>query len=138
MANWRWFTNLHDFAYRKTGGRIGGSLMGRRMLRLTVVGRRSGQPRSLPLACFQDGDDWVVVASNNGQDRHPAWWLNLEANPEASIQVGRTRSRVRARLADPNERARLWPELVRQNPPYGRYAGKTDREIPVVILRRES
>jgi deazaflavin-dependent oxidoreductase (nitroreductase family) len=64
--------------------------------------------------------------------------LNLEANPEASIQVGRTRSRVRARLADPNERARLWPELVRQNPPYGRYAGKTDREIPVVILRRES
>jgi len=136
MANWRWFTKLHDFAYRTTGGRLGASLMGIPMLRLTAVGRRSGRPRTLPLACFRDGDDWVIVASNNGQDHHPAWWLNLEANPEASIQVGDSEYRVCAHLADPQERARLWPELVKANPHYARYERTTDREIPVVILRR--
>ena len=138
MANWRWFTQLHDFAYRKTGGRIGDQLMGIPMLRLTTVGRRTGQTRTLPLACYSDGNDWVVVASNDGQDHHPAWWLNLEANPETRIQVGCDEHRVRACLADADERERLWPELVQVNPHYARYVKKTDREIPVVILRRLS
>jgi len=106
------------------------------MLRLTTLGRRSAMPRTLPLAFYRDGEDWVIVASNNGQDHHPAWWLNLEANPEASIQVGATENRVRASLADPEERARLWPELIQANPHYARYETKTEREIPVVILRR--
>jgi deazaflavin-dependent oxidoreductase (nitroreductase family) len=136
VANWRWFTQLHDFAYRKTGGRIGGSLMGIPMLRLTAVGRRTGQSRTLPLACYRDGENWVIVASNDGQDHDPAWWLNLQAHPEARVQVGRQEHRVHALLADAGERTRLWPELVRVNPHYARYAQKTDREIPVVILRR--
>jgi len=135
MANWRWFTRLHDFAYRKSGGRIGGSLMGIPMLLLTTTGRRSGLPRTSPLACLRDGDDWVIVASNDGQDHDPAWWLNLRAEPDAVAQIGSEVRRVRAHRADATERERLWPRLTQLNPRYTHYAGKTAREIPVVILR---
>jgi deazaflavin-dependent oxidoreductase (nitroreductase family) len=106
------------------------------MLLLTTVGRRTGRERTLPLACLADGDDLVVVASNDGRDQHPAWWRNLEANPEARVRFGREERRVRAHLATPEERARLWPELTRRNRHYERYARKTERAIPVVILRR--
>lgn len=109
--------------------------MGIPMLLLTTVGRRTGRERTLPLACLPDGDDLIVVASNDGSDRHPAWWLNLEAEPGARVRFGREERRVRALRATPEERARLWPELVRHNRHYERYARKTEREIPVVILR---
>ena len=124
--------------YEKTGGRIGANLAGRRMLLLTTTGRKSGKRRTTPLAWFSDGDEIVVVASNNGQDRHPAWWLNLEHNPNAAIRCGREQRRVRAELAIGDDRARLWPWLVEQNPPYAKYEKRTIRELPVVILRRAS
>jgi len=134
VANWRWFTQLHDRVYRWTGGRVGGRLMGIPILRLTTTGRRSGHARSLPLAYLPDGDRWVIVASNDGQDHDPAWWLNLQANPEAVVQVGSETHRARAERADPAECERLWPRLVERNPRYAHYARKTKREIPVVIL----
>jgi deazaflavin-dependent oxidoreductase (nitroreductase family) len=92
----------------------------------------------VPLACFPDGDDRVVVASNNGQDHDPAWRRNLESHPEAEVTLGRDTWTVRAVQASPEEHARLWPELKRANPAYARYERKTNREIPIVILRRSS
>ena len=136
MGNWDWFGKLHRSVYEKTGGRIGGNLAGRHMLLLTTTGRKSGKQYTTPLACFTDGDNLVVVASNNGQDHHPAWWLNLEHTPDADIRYGRDHRRVRAELATSDERARLWPWLVKQNPPYARYEKKTSREIPVVVLKQ--
>src|SRR5262249_37095425 len=98
--------------YRLSGGRLGGSLSGRPMLLLTTVGRRSGRERTLPLLYVEDGGRWVVVASNAGDERDPAWWLNLRARPEAAVQAGRERHAVRARRATPEEEARLWPRLL--------------------------
>ena len=138
MANWDWFGRLHRSVYEKTGGRIGANLAGRRMLLLTTTGRKSGRRYTTPLACFSDADDLVVVASNNGQDHHPAWWLNLEHTPEAEVRYGREQLRVRAELASGDERARLWPWLQKQNPPYVKYEKLTKREIPVVVLKRMS
>ncbi len=136
MGNWDWFGKLHRTVYEKTGGRIGANLAGRHMLLLTTTGRKSGKQYTTPLACFTDGDNLIVVASNNGQDRHPAWWLNLEHTPDANVRYGRDHRRVRAELARGDERARLWPWLVKQNPPYARYEKKTSREIPVVVLKQ--
>jgi len=114
---------------------VGARLAGLDMLLLTTTGRKSGEPRTQPLACFADGDDWVVVASNGGQDHHPAWFLHLEACAAAQIQVGSEQRAVRAQVAEGAERARLWPWLVERNPIYGRYAKRTGRRIPVVVLR---
>ncbi len=136
MASWVWFTRLHRTIYEKTGGRLMSRLAGVEMLLLTTTGRKTGQPRTLPLACFRDGDDVVVVASNNGLDHDPAWWKNLEAQPEAQVRLGRDRFQVRAELATGSERERLWPWLVERNPVYSRYAKRTSREIPVVVLKR--
>ncbi|MCG8589264.1 MAG: nitroreductase family deazaflavin-dependent oxidoreductase [Proteobacteria bacterium] len=136
MANWEWFTRLHRSVYRHTGGRLGARLWGLDMLLLTTRGRKTGQPRTLPLACFQDGDDWIVVASNNGQERLPAWWLNLQADPTATVQVRGEEFTADAREATPDEHARLWPWLKEQNHFYARYEATTERPIPVVILHR--
>jgi deazaflavin-dependent oxidoreductase (nitroreductase family) len=136
MAGWDWFGRLHRYVYEKTDGRIGANLAGRHMLLLTTTGRKSGRQYTTPLACFADGDNLIVVASNNGQDHHPAWWLNLEHTPDASVRYGREQRRVRAETANGDERIRLWPWLVTQNPPYARYEKRTAREIPIVILRK--
>ena len=136
MANWAWFTKLHRSVYEKTDGRLMARLGGLDMLLLTTTGRKSGQERTLPLACFQDGDDLVVVGSNNGQDRPPAWWLNLQAKPEGRVRFGREVFPVRAERATGAEHERLWPWLKQQNPQYAKYENRTEREIPVVLLKR--
>ncbi|MCH7869381.1 MAG: nitroreductase family deazaflavin-dependent oxidoreductase [Myxococcales bacterium] len=136
MAAWQWFGNAHRAIYRMTNGRIGSSLAGRPMLLLTTTGRKSGEPRTTPLSYLRDGDDCVVVASNNGADRHPAWWLNLEASADAQIKVGSAEWTVRASAAEGEEHARIWPLLLEYNPQYARYQAKTSRKIPVVVLRR--
>ncbi len=138
MASWQWFGNLHRAVYRMTNGRVGASLVGRPMLLLTTTGRKSGEPRTTPLSYLRDGDDCIVVASNNGADRHPAWWLNLEASPKAQIKVGREFWSVDALVANAEEYARLWPLLLDYNPQYAGYKARTDRNIPAVILRRTS
>ncbi len=106
------------------------------MLLLTTIGRKSGEPRTTPLSYLRDGDDCVIVASNNGADRHPAWWLNLDAHPKAEITVGHEAWAVDALIAESEEYARLWPLLLDYNPQYAGYQAKTERNIPVVILRR--
>lgn len=136
MANWAWFTRFHRWMYEKSSGRFMSRLGGLDMLLLTTTGRRSGLQRTLPLACFEDGDALVVVASNNGQTHDPAWWRNLQANPEARVRFGQDVFPVRAELARGSEHERLWTWLKQRNPLYARYERKTSREIPVVVLRR--
>ena len=140
MPNVRWLlaliTRVHRALYRISGGRIGGSLAGIRVLLLTTRGRKSGLPRVMPLLYVEAEKSFVVVASNAGADRDPVWWKNLLACPEAAVQVGREQYAVRARRATPAEEAALWPRLVAAYAPYARYRERTRREIPVVILER--
>jgi deazaflavin-dependent oxidoreductase (nitroreductase family) len=142
MPNIRWLlaliTRLHRFIYRVSGGRVGANLAGSHMLLLEHVGRTTGQPRSTPLRYIDDGSRWIVVASNAGDDRAPAWWLNLKDKPEAAVQVGREHHRVRAREADASERERLWPALEASYRHFADYRERTPREIPVVILERSA
>jgi deazaflavin-dependent oxidoreductase (nitroreductase family) len=126
---------VHLFWYRLTGGTIGGSLAGRPVLLLTTTGRKSGRRRTTPLVYLEDGDNMVLVASNGGNPRHPVWWLNLERNPEAEVQVRNKKSRVTAETAEGEERERLWGLVVEMYSGYEGYQRTTNREIPVVILR---
>jgi deazaflavin-dependent oxidoreductase (nitroreductase family) len=105
---------------------------------LIHVGRKTGRTRFTPLLYVEDGDRWIVVASNGGDDRHPAWWHNLRSRPEARIQVGRQRIDVSWRQATAAECDDLWPKLVASYPYYPDYMERTEREIPVVILERAS
>jgi deazaflavin-dependent oxidoreductase (nitroreductase family) len=130
----RAFMGAHTAVYRLTGGRLGGKMGGLRILLLTTTGRRSGQPRTVPLVFFEDGERLVVIASKGGAPNDPLWWENLKKNAEAEVQVGSERRRVRARLASAEERARLWPRAKRENPTYAEYEKRASREIPVVIL----
>lgn len=138
MPNIRWLlaliTHVHRFLYRATGGALGARLGGSDMLLLRHVGRKSGRERVTPLLYVADGERLLLVASNAGDERHPQWWLNLLARPEAEVQLRRTRRRVRARAARPEEREALWPKLVAAYRPYEDYRHSTRREIPIVIL----
>ncbi len=140
MPNIRWLLALisavHRFVYRATNGRLGSRMAGVDMLLLTTIGRKSGQERETPLLYVPDGDRFVVVASNAGDQRNPAWWLNLEAKPEARIQVGPERFAVRARRADPAETERLWPVLDAAYGSYPDYRKRANRDIPIVLLER--
>jgi deazaflavin-dependent oxidoreductase (nitroreductase family) len=135
-AVWNAFVRAHTAAYRLTGGRIGSSIRGVSTLLLDHVGRKSGKLRTCPLLYVEDGDDLVIVASKGGSHRHPAWWLNLRANPRTSVQVGGERREVVAREANVEEKARLWPRVVEAWPDYEAYQRRTRREIPVIILSR--
>jgi deazaflavin-dependent oxidoreductase (nitroreductase family) len=131
----RYLGALHRLLYRVSGGRVGGRVWDLPVVLLTTTGRRSGKRRTVPLCSFRDGDDVVVIASYGGLDQPPAWWLNLEANPHAELQEGRTRRLVTARNAGPGERERLWAEVTSRAPGYLEYERRTAREIPVVILQ---
>lgn len=99
-----------------------------------TVGRRTGKARRTPLYYVDDGHALAIVTSNGGRDREPAWWLNLQAAPDAEIEVGKARRRVRARAAERDEYDRLWPQFVAGLRYYEAYKRKTDRKIEVVIL----
>jgi deazaflavin-dependent oxidoreductase (nitroreductase family) len=132
---WRVAGKLHTRLYRLTGGWVGFRAGRLTHLLLTTTGRVTGQRRTVPLTYMADGETYVLVASNGGADRHPAWWLNLERRPQARVEVGGATFEVVAARAAPEERARLWPMLKAYNPFYAAYEGLTAREIPVVILR---
>jgi F420H(2)-dependent quinone reductase len=127
---------MNRVLYRWSGGKIGGSVRGVPVLLLTTTGRRSGKRRAMPLLYMQDGDALVVVASEGGAPRNPAWLLNLQADPSVDVEIGRTRERRRAREATQEERGRLWPLLVQLYPPYESYQRKTARTLPIVLLER--
>lgn len=130
----RFFSLAHAFTYRLTAGRLGGSVGKAPVLVLTTIGRRSGLPRSTPVLYLRDGERFVLVASNAGDDKDPLWWSNLKNNPNATVRVCTTDKTVSARQASPEEKTRYWPQLVALYPAYSSYQKKTRREIPVVVL----
>jgi deazaflavin-dependent oxidoreductase (nitroreductase family) len=107
------------------------------VIELTTTGRRSGQPRATMLTSpYQDGSTMVIVASRGGDDHHPAWYLNLRDNPEVTMSMdGKPAQRMRAEIASPEDRERLWPLITADHRNYAGYQLKTKREIPVVLLR---
>ncbi|HEY6644659.1 nitroreductase family deazaflavin-dependent oxidoreductase [Povalibacter sp.] len=106
-------------------------------LLLTTTGRKSGRQLTMPLIYGRDGDRYVIVASKGGAPQHPAWYLNLQANPEVTLQVIRDKFPAVARTATGEERERLWKMMSAIYPPYPSYQERTDREIPVVVLERK-
>jgi len=130
------FIALNVSLYRLSGGRIMGKMGGAPIVLLTTKGRKSAQARTVPLLYVTDDSRFVVVASYAGSPTHPAWYLNLEANPNVDLQVGSERFTAVARPASADEKARLWPKLVAIYPRYEDYQKRTSREIPLVILTR--
>jgi deazaflavin-dependent oxidoreductase (nitroreductase family) len=125
----------HAAVYRATNGLIGHRFPGSPpVLLVDHVGARSGKRRTSPLVYARDGENVILVASKGGYPKHPAWFHNLMAHPDTTIQVGSRRSDVHARVADPEERTRLWPKVVEVYGGYEDYRKRTDREIPLVIL----
>ena len=132
----RFVTQSHVNVYRSTGGLLGGWMFAPVLL-LTTTGRKSHQQRTTPLTFFPHGRDFVVIASYGGGPKHPAWWVNLQAQPDAEVQVGPFRHKVTAREAEGEERQRLWGRVTTWMPIYAYYQSRTDRQIPVVVLERD-
>ncbi len=130
----RWTGKLNIPLYRLSGGRIGGKVAGSPVLLLTTTGRKSGQARTAPVLYLAEGERQIVIGSNAGHRNAPAWSLNLKANPEAEVEVGRKRRRVRARIAEGEERAELWRRVNEQYSGFDDYEARTDREIAVFVL----
>jgi len=139
---WRLFnelTRLHTLAYRLTGGLLGKRIPGGPpMLLLDHVGARSGTKRTTPLVYLEDGRNFVIVASKGGSRRHPAWFHNLRANSETTVQVGSRRIPVTAKVATATQRSRLWPRVVALYRGYDLYQKRTSRQIPLVVLEPQS
>ena len=130
----RWTGKLNTPLYRLSGGRIGGKVGRAPVLLLTTTGRKSGQPRTAPIVYLADGNNVILINTNAGNAKIPAWSLNLEANPEAEVEVGRKRKPVRARIAEGEERADLWRKHVEQFEGFDSYKQKLDREPAVWVL----
>jgi deazaflavin-dependent oxidoreductase (nitroreductase family) len=131
------FGEEHVRRYRETGGEVGHEWKeGSTVLLLTTTGRTSGEPRTTPLIYAVDGDRYVIVASKGGAPDDPGWYLNLSKTPEVELQVKDEVFGARARVAEGDERERLWAKANEVWPHYAEYATKTDREIPVVVLER--
>jgi deazaflavin-dependent oxidoreductase (nitroreductase family) len=133
----RRFMGVHMLLYQRTGGRLGHTIPGvpGKMLLLDHVGAKSGTRRTSPLLYVRDGEDLVVIASKGGFPKNPAWFHNLIANPDTTVQVGSHHLPVHARVAKPEERERLWKLAVAGYPGYDDYAARSKgREIPLVVL----
>lgn len=132
------FVPMHRFLFRLSGGRLLGQLEGHGVLILVTKGRKSGRRRSSPLLYFQfeESENLVVVASNYGQDHHPAWYLNLTADPHVFVETREGISSAKARITVGEERAELLAKVVSANSRFGAYRASANRQIPVVVLRR--
>jgi deazaflavin-dependent oxidoreductase (nitroreductase family) len=130
----RWAGRLNVPLYRASGGRLMGKVGQAPVLLLSTTGRKSGQRRTAPVVYLADGDRYVVIGSNAGNTRAPAWSLNLKADPEAEVEVGRRRLAVRARVAEGEERADLWRRSNLQYAGFDDYEAKTDRDIALFVL----
>lgn len=128
------FWRLHKWIYERTDGRIGSTFMGQKVLKLTTTGHKSGKPRSILIYYFDYSDGYVIVGSNLGADRDPAWYRNLQADPQARLQIGRKKIDALARTAEGQERQDLWDLIISQASLYQDYKDQTEREIPLVIF----
>jgi F420H(2)-dependent quinone reductase len=126
----------HRLVYQLTGGLLGSRLpsVAPGVLLLTTNGRKSGKPRTTPLIHFPIDQHTVVAATNNGDDRHPDWYWNIIANPDAVAQIGRRKRQVRAHQVEGDQRRRLWERITEVHPLFAEYQRRTEREIPVIVL----
>ena len=129
------FTRLQVAVFRRSNGKRMAFMRGMPVLLLTTVGRKTRQQRTTPLMYIRDGDVYVITASNNGRDNHPAWFYNLQADPQVTIEVPGKRLQATASTATPAERERLWPQLVTQAPFFDNYQKGTARPIPMMLVR---
>jgi deazaflavin-dependent oxidoreductase (nitroreductase family) len=131
------FWQAHLKIYLWSKGRIGNVIRGLPILVLATKGRKSGLIRENALMYLPYGRDFVIIASNLGEDNHPAWWINLKAEPTASVQIADSHYAVHAREAEGDEREKLWDAIAEKNSDYEQYRTWTSRRIPVVILERK-
>jgi F420H(2)-dependent quinone reductase len=123
----------HAFLYRRGLARKMGRMP---LILLTTTGRSTGKPWTVPLGAVRESDGWVVIASNGGADVDPGWWLNLLANPQATIQADDRQVAVRMEeITNPEQYRRIWDGVVERSPGYARYPKKTSRRIPLGLLR---
>jgi deazaflavin-dependent oxidoreductase (nitroreductase family) len=129
---------FHRGLLKFSGGRVGWKASDMPVLKLTTTGRKTGRPHSVMLTSpWQDGTALIVVASRGGDDKPPAWFLNLRDNPEVTVTLqGKPAQPMRAHVATPEERGRLWPHVVADHKNYAAYQTRTNREIPLVLLER--
>lgn len=135
MANYKLFGKLHLALFRLTRGRIGGRASGIEMVMLDTIGRKTGQVRTVPIACYPYEGDITVVASNNGSDKDPNWWLNLKAHPQVELQLHTQRYQALAEEMSDAERDAHWPDIIKINPTQIRHQRISSRKLPVVRLR---
>ena len=132
------FVPFHRLLFRLSAGRLLGELEGHGVLILVTRGRKSGKPRSSPLMYFkfEGSDDLIIVASNYGQDHHPAWYLNVTAGPNVTVETKGETFEAAARATQADERTALFDKVATSNPRFARYRAATNRQIPVIALRR--
>jgi deazaflavin-dependent oxidoreductase (nitroreductase family) len=136
MANFEWFSKAHRWVYHHSRGWIGANL-GAPMALMYTIGAKTGLVRPVPLQYYPHPAGILVLASNNGQPKAPAWYHNLKAHPDIDILVGRQKRRVHAEEIAPEHRAELWPEMRKQNPAIENYAARAGRVLPIILLRTE-
>ena len=136
MINWKYFGKVHKLLYRVSGGKYGARMGWIDVALVTATGRRSGKQRTVPIACYPYRDTVAVSASNSGMESHPAWYLNMRANPRVTVQLGRERFEAMAEEVPAEEREALWDSVVKINKHQGEYLASVEREIPLVWFRR--
>ena len=123
--------------FRENGGETSGPFKGRPLLLLTTRGAKSGETHTTPLVYSRDGDRYVIIASMGGAPKSPAWYFNVTANPEVTLEVGKEKFPARASVAEGAERDRLYAQQAAMMPAFNEYQQKTTRRIPVVVLQRQ-
>ncbi|CAA0100677.1 Deazaflavin-dependent nitroreductase [Halioglobus japonicus] len=136
MLSWKDFGKAHMWLYRKSGGRIGARMGSIDVALVESIGRKSGLPRCVPIACYPYRDSIVVSASSSGKESHPVWYLNMQANPQVTVRQGRDYYHAIAEDVPDEERAALWKTIIANNKHQGEYLEKAQRKIPLVWLRR--
>ena len=136
MFNWKNFGRVHQLIYRLSGGRVGTRMGWIDVVLVETTGRKSGKLRTVPIACYPYKDSVAVSASNSGQETHPAWYLNMQANPRVKLQLGTEHFDATAEDVPAEEREALWEKVVKINRHQGEYLAKTNREIPLVWFRK--
>lgn len=130
----RYMSRANKWLYRVSGGRLGTTFFGAPVMFLTTKGRKSGEPRTVPLLCLAEGDTLVTVASKGGMSHHPLWYGNLAADPAVEVEFQGRKRPMTAHTATPDEKRTWWPKLVAMYPDYASYQARTERDIPVVVL----
>lgn len=127
---------MHAWLYKKSGGAMGRHVVGGApIMLLTTTGRHTGKQRTSPLIYLRDGEKFVIVAAKGGYPTHPAWYLNLSVHPEVEVQIGTERQKMIAQTVSAERKALYWPRLCAVYPPYQSCQARTERNIPVIVLR---